>query len=1199
MGSAAIQGQLWGARAQDWATYGEQVCLPLFGAALDAAGVTVGTRLLDAGCGAGLLALLASFRGAQVTALDASPGQVAIARQRLPGADVREGGLEALPFADASFDAVTAVNSVFYAADMAAAMRELVRVTRCGGRVIVTAWGPPEKCEFLTAVMPALGPLLPPPPPGTSPSHPGALSEPGALAGLLAAQQACAWWTRARSPVPSSSRAPRHRGGEIPALGSTKQPLLIAERTRFTLYTPMPTAPTRVRMVVFVTKTSFSGWQANDRSAEPYSGRALRSLERETFMISLRRLSCKSFLDEMEVPMMRDAQTAVRDVGQGARCSKKRGSAESYRPISATMNLYGSFRRRGSCIRSLVVIGVAIATVSWLTGCGGGGVNTQPPVDSQPQLAFPPADYNDFSPLEAIGGVPVSRTRLLVTVKEGASEQELEEAIKQVNGRVLGKLPELGMFLVGIPDSETAQGAYDAAQALRQHPAIANVSLDFFVYINPGTESRGRLIPAPSDQGGSWVWHVPPADGNWGLEYIRAPQAWNWADFLARKRPPFTAVGVMDAGFAQNHPDLNFAVIRQQVHDHGTHVAGIIGAFFNNTGAMNLNPGQNTGTAVGVDGVAALGAVLTGYSVQNPLNDPDPVLGRVRASHSSFCDSLRDFLTRYSIEVLNISMGYRWCLAQDPTTLAPAQRNALERELDRHAADVARIIRGRNLVLIVSAGNDRRAFAGFDGRRWNSPFTRLAHAQNTGGTTVPPDLASEGEKVFVVEATDDAGNIAAFSNIGGHLSAPGVDIYSTVAGGYNSRSGTSMAAPHVAGAVAYLLRLARATGEQPAPRNIANLLADSRTTRSSTLPQGQGAPIIDLFSTAALMAQQNISIHRGLVNVDDGTPDGNSRVNNPLPERFPRGDNKETVNMRDFRVFRDALLQVERDRGMIPAGQVDIQNRDLNRDGRINTTEHIYARYDFNGDGILDRTGTPATQNYGAANTTWRDRMSPTAPWRDKTDLDILADTSVWGVDEEQVEARRVQDEQAQTIDDAKDRWNTTWLLADRNNDSVVDYLRSFDIQVEVLDDAQWFSVAEHTGGVFFDKFRKGPVPMVVLTIPIFDITAPKFVRYLRQIGPADRWEKKDVLLRPVPRYGEDLRIRIDWSGMQFSSITRGADPALFPRGSQTMLWERGPRGAKPEEGYGFFYTTGETVAEVQQKLREWAEQNLLPQTHL
>jgi SAM-dependent methyltransferase len=185
MGSATLQGQLWGARAQDWAAYVEQVGLPLFGATLDAARVTAGTRLLDAGCGAGLLALLASLRGARVTAVDASPGLLVIARQRLPAADVREGDLEALPFADGSYDAVVAVNSVFYAADMGAAMGELVRVARRGGRVVITAWGPPEKCDFLTAVMPALGPLMPPPPPGAPPPHPGALSEPGALAAVL------------------------------------------------------------------------------------------------------------------------------------------------------------------------------------------------------------------------------------------------------------------------------------------------------------------------------------------------------------------------------------------------------------------------------------------------------------------------------------------------------------------------------------------------------------------------------------------------------------------------------------------------------------------------------------------------------------------------------------------------------------------------------------------------------------------------------------------------------------------------------------------------------------------------------------------------------------------------------------------------------------------------------------------------------
>ena len=98
---------------------------------------------------------------------------------------MRTGDLEALPFDDGQFDAVVAVNSVFYAASIDAAMRELVRVARPRGRVVVTAWGPPERCEFLAAVMPGLAPLLPPPPPGASPPHPGTLAQPGALAAVL------------------------------------------------------------------------------------------------------------------------------------------------------------------------------------------------------------------------------------------------------------------------------------------------------------------------------------------------------------------------------------------------------------------------------------------------------------------------------------------------------------------------------------------------------------------------------------------------------------------------------------------------------------------------------------------------------------------------------------------------------------------------------------------------------------------------------------------------------------------------------------------------------------------------------------------------------------------------------------------------------------------------------------------------------
>ncbi len=182
--SAPVQGRLWGAQAQDWAEIQEQTALPLHGAVLDAAWVARGTRLLDAGCGTGLVALLAALRGATVSALDASEGLLEIARGRLPGTDVRQADLEDLPYADETFDAAVAVNSVFYAADPARAMCALARVVRPGGRIVVTTWGQAERCDYAAAIT-SLGPLMPSPPPGSKPGGPFALAAPGALEAML------------------------------------------------------------------------------------------------------------------------------------------------------------------------------------------------------------------------------------------------------------------------------------------------------------------------------------------------------------------------------------------------------------------------------------------------------------------------------------------------------------------------------------------------------------------------------------------------------------------------------------------------------------------------------------------------------------------------------------------------------------------------------------------------------------------------------------------------------------------------------------------------------------------------------------------------------------------------------------------------------------------------------------------------------
>jgi SAM-dependent methyltransferase len=182
MGTAERQGALWGAAAQDWADYNEHTGAPLYEAAFDAVGVTEGTRLLDAGCGAGLALELVAKRGATIAGLDASEGLLRVAHARLPGADLRQGDLEALPWTEGSFDAVTAFNSVQYAADPVAALREIKRVATPGAPVAVATWGDPERCEARVLIA-ALGALLPPPPPGSG--GPFALATPGALEALV------------------------------------------------------------------------------------------------------------------------------------------------------------------------------------------------------------------------------------------------------------------------------------------------------------------------------------------------------------------------------------------------------------------------------------------------------------------------------------------------------------------------------------------------------------------------------------------------------------------------------------------------------------------------------------------------------------------------------------------------------------------------------------------------------------------------------------------------------------------------------------------------------------------------------------------------------------------------------------------------------------------------------------------------------
>src|SRR5690242_1513071 len=101
----------------------------------DAAGITEGMTVLDVGCGPGALTSeLARRTGAtNVAAIDPAPQFAAACAERHPGADVREGGAEALPWDDDSFDAALSCLVVGFMRDADQGLREMARVTRPGG----------------------------------------------------------------------------------------------------------------------------------------------------------------------------------------------------------------------------------------------------------------------------------------------------------------------------------------------------------------------------------------------------------------------------------------------------------------------------------------------------------------------------------------------------------------------------------------------------------------------------------------------------------------------------------------------------------------------------------------------------------------------------------------------------------------------------------------------------------------------------------------------------------------------------------------------------------------------------------------------------------------------------------------------------------------------------------------------------------
>lgn len=160
------------AQREGWALFAplETLTTPPAAALVEFAQVGPRMEVLDVACGTGVVAVTAACRGAQVQALDLSPALLERARHNAALAEVEisftEGDVEALPYADASFDVVLSQFGHMFGPRPAVTIGEMLRVLKPGGRIAFSTWPP----EMFTGRMFLLINQYLSPPPGVPPT---------------------------------------------------------------------------------------------------------------------------------------------------------------------------------------------------------------------------------------------------------------------------------------------------------------------------------------------------------------------------------------------------------------------------------------------------------------------------------------------------------------------------------------------------------------------------------------------------------------------------------------------------------------------------------------------------------------------------------------------------------------------------------------------------------------------------------------------------------------------------------------------------------------------------------------------------------------------------------------------------------------------------------------------------------------------
>ena len=389
-----------------------------------------------------------------------------------------------------------------------------------------------------------------------------------------------------------------------------------------------------------------------------------------------------------------------------------------------------------------------------------------------------------------------SANELLILLQPGLTEEEIESALSDHNLTAIDAHPQIGSITVDASArlDDSAGSSFATVTEVENadiNKLINELSKDpRFIQVAPNTIITPFAIKSvvkvdiPSE---GMVAAAAGEEVDWGIEDGKFSQFW---PRLNNEIP----IGVIDVGFA-DHVDLDTVPALPHeipVNNHGNHVAGIICAQHNDIGVKGALNHCKTFISAG----------SSFFDSVSPIEDPG-LLG-FHTRFSELISTVLDFIEQNSsVKTINLSLGYNWMpnFGIDPRDSNNAQIRDLVRGQGRFFTSILAFAKNRDVAIVSAAGNDSRTLPTPLPAIWASPFNF--------GSSMIEDLDGW-TNGLVVEAHDINGNRAVFSNNGGHISCPGVDVLSTLAvpsNSYGRMSGTSMASPYCAAALAALREL--------------------------------------------------------------------------------------------------------------------------------------------------------------------------------------------------------------------------------------------------------------------------------------------------------------------------------------------------------------------------------------------------------